>query len=266
MENLAELAAHLDALRTQTALGEPYVMRRAGTVSLHLDGCSVQSKMRQDDPDELVLGYTQTMMGFLIFNSNPEKIAMIGLGGGSLAKYCYRFLPNARISVIENNAKVVALREHFSIPPDDHRFDVVLRDGAEFVRRSTNQYDVLLLDGFDGTGQPGRLCSQAFYDDCFAVLSPDGILTVNLLGTNATNRDCIARIKQSFGGAVTVVNAQESTNTIVFACKGGLLDLPDYVLLGRLRGLACDHTVKLGTTVQRILSKRRLRVAAGLTT
>lgn len=264
MENLAEFAAHIDALRTQTALGEPYVMRRAGTVSLHLDGCSVQSKMRQNDPDELVLGYTQTMMGFLIFNSHPEKIAMIGLGGGSLAKYCYRFLPNSSISVIENNAKVVALREHFFIPPNDHRFQVILRDGADFVRRSTNQYDVLLVDGFDDTGQPGSLCSQMFYDDCFTALSPDGILTVNLLGTKISNGHCIARIKQSFQGAVTVVNAHESSNTIVFGCKGRLLDLPDYVLLGRLRGLACDHTVKLGTTVQRILQKRRLRAATGL--
>ena len=262
MESLAELAAHVDALGSQTAQGEPYAMRRGGTVALHLDGCCVQSKMRLSDPNQLVLGHTQTMMGFLIFNSTPERIAMIDLGGGSLAKYCYRFLPNSSISVIENNAKVVALREHFFIPADDHRFHVTLRDGAEFVRRSTNQYDVLLVDGFDGTGQPEVLCSQAFYDDCFNALCPDGILTVNLPGTNAANRDCIARIKQSFQGAVTVVNAHESTNAIVFGCKGGLLDLPDYVLLGRLRGLACDQTVDLATTVQRILLNRRLRVAA----
>ncbi len=264
MDSLAELAAHFEALRAKTALGEPYVLRRAETVSLHLDLEAVQSQMCLNAPDELVLGYTQTMMGFLLFNSAPEKIAMIGLGGGSLAKYCYRFLPGSTICAIENDAQVVALRELFFIPPDDHRFRVILRDGAEFVKYSSNQYDVLLVDGFDRSGQPASLCSQAFYDDCFTALAPDGILAVNLLGTNTTNQDCMARIRHRFGDAVTIVDAHDSSNKIVFACKGKLLDLPDYVLLGRLRSLACDHTVKLVSTVQRILQQRRLRIAARL--
>lgn len=264
MENLYELAAQLDAIRARTSLGEPFIGQSAETMSLHLDGSTIQSKMRRDVPDELVLGYTQTMMGFLVFNAEPEKIAMIGLGGGSLAKYCYRHLPNSSITVAENDAQVLALRDHFFVPPNDQRFQAILADGAEFVKRSTCQYDVLLVDGFDRTGQPASLCTQAFYDDCFTALSPDGIMAVNLLGTNASNHDCIARIKHRFRDAVTVVNANESTNKIVFACKGGMLDLPDYVLLGRLRGLACDHTVKLASTVQRILRERRLHFAAGL--
>lgn len=264
MDNLYDLAAHFETLRAGTALGEPLVLQQAEAISLHLDSCTIQSRMRRDLPDELVLGYTQTMMGFLIFNSAPETMAMIGLGGGSLAKYCHRYLPNANITVIENDARVLALREQFFIPPDQERFQVLMGDGAGHVKGSTNQYDVLLVDGFDRAGQPASLCTQDFYDDCFGALSPDGVMVVNLLGTNTTNRDCIARIKHSFCDAVTVVNANDSTNKIVFACKGGGLDLPDYVLLGRLRGLACDHTVKLGSTVQRILLQRRLRRVAGL--
>lgn len=266
MENLTELAEQFVTLHAKTSQGEPFVFQRAGEISLHLDACSIQSKMRLDAPDELVLGYTQTMMGFLIFNSEPGKIAMIGLGGGSLAKYCHRYLPNSHISVIENDAQVLALRESFLIPPNDRRFQVTLRDGSEFVKHSTNQFDILLVDGFDRTGQPASLCTQIFYDDCFAALASDGIMAVNLLGTNAANTDCIARIQRSFRGAAIIVNANESTNIIVFACKGETLDLPDYVLLGRLRGLACDHTVRLGSTVQRILLQRRLRSTTGLAT
>lgn len=261
MDNLYHLAAQ--ALQSGTALAEPFVSQQAQTMSLHLDSTAIQSTMRRDAPDELVVGYTQTMMGFLVFHSEPASIGMIGLGGGSLAKYCYRYLPKSTITVIENDAQVLALREQFFVPPDEQRFQVILGDGAEFVKKASCQYQVLLVDGFDRTGQPASLCTQAFYDDCFTALSADGILVVNLLGTNTTNQDCIGRIKRRFRDAVTVVNASASTNQIVFACKGDMLDLPDYVLLGRLRGLDCDHTVKLAPTVQRILQHRRLRFATG---
>jgi spermidine synthase len=38
-------------------------------------------------------------MAFLLFNSRPDNVAMIGLGGGSLAKFCHRHLPASRIQV-----------------------------------------------------------------------------------------------------------------------------------------------------------------------
>ena len=37
------------------------------------------------------------MMGFLLFKPQPRSIGMIGLGGGSLAKFCYRYLSRTRI-------------------------------------------------------------------------------------------------------------------------------------------------------------------------
>ena len=56
-----------------------------------IDG-SVQSEMRIDDPDALVNEYTRKMMGFLLFCPEPRRVLMIGLGGGSLVKFCSRHL------------------------------------------------------------------------------------------------------------------------------------------------------------------------------
>src|SRR5690606_38116351 len=57
---------------------------------------SVQSSMRLDDPDALACEYTRRMMSFLLFVPDPREIVMIGLGGGSLAKFCYKNVPSAR--------------------------------------------------------------------------------------------------------------------------------------------------------------------------
>ena len=83
---------------------------------MHFTSLATQSAMLFSDPDALIAQYTRKMMSFLLFNPNPEHIVMIGLGGGSLAKFCYRHLPRSQITVVEINADVIALREEFCIP------------------------------------------------------------------------------------------------------------------------------------------------------
>jgi spermidine synthase len=83
-----------------------------------------------DEPDTLVSAYTRKMMGFLLFRKRPRGVVMIGLGGGSLVKFCHRHLPSTRMTVVEINARVIALRSHFQIPPDDSRLRVINEDGS----------------------------------------------------------------------------------------------------------------------------------------
>ena len=94
----------------------------------------VQSRMDLRTPDALLLEYTRVMMVFLLHQPAPRSIAMVGLGGGSLAKFCHRHLPLSCITVVEISLDVIALREAFAIPPDSERFSVLHGDAAEFFR------------------------------------------------------------------------------------------------------------------------------------
>ncbi|HSI48779.1 MAG TPA: fused MFS/spermidine synthase [Ideonella sp.] len=202
---------------------KPFVYETPEGKALHFTISEIQSRMQTQRPDALDLDYTRTMMAVLLFNSAPENLAMIGLGGGSLAKFCHRHLPNTRIKVVEINPHVIALRDEFGIPPDDDRFKVRRGDGAAYVRAAPYRVDVLMVDGFDNEGQPPDLCSQRFYDDCHDALQPDGILVVNLHAWNEGYEVCIDRINRSFRNEVLVVDARNCSNGIVFACKGALL-------------------------------------------
>jgi spermidine synthase len=160
-------------------------------------------------------------MGFLLFDPAPRHIGMIGLGGGSMQKYCYRHLPNSRISVAEISPEVIALRDRFCIPNDDHRFTVSCEDGADFVKRHQGEFDVLIVDGFDIGGQPPELCSPDFYNDCWTALTPEGILAVNVC--EARDSILISRMKRIFRQGVLVVGGDTGANTVAFAAKGGAL-------------------------------------------
>ncbi len=80
------------------------------TKALHFAVEEVQSRMDVREPHTLNLQYTRSMMGFMLFDAAPAYIGMIGLGGGSLAKFCYRYLPTSSICVAEINPYVIALR------------------------------------------------------------------------------------------------------------------------------------------------------------
>jgi spermidine synthase len=201
--------------------------------------------MLASDPDFLVLSYTRTMMAFMLFNSEPKRIAVIELGGGSMPKWCYRQLPDAHITVIEINPKVVALRDQFYIPVDDDRFRVICGDGADYIVQTSESLEVLLVDGFDIHGQPPQLCSQEFYDDCYRALALDGVLLVNLCGLE--DRRSIERIRRSFEDRVLVVIPEDGENKIVFAIKGERLwirDEPTSELVDKLRSRHAPYLIK----------------------
>lgn len=163
----------------------PFVRETLRHKSLHFSSSETQSLMLKAFPFSLAEEYTRAMTGFLVFQPRPRRIAMIGLGGGSLAKFCYRELPDARIDVVEINPHVVALRDEFHVPPDDARFRVVPGDGADFVKRARRRYDVLLVDAYTRDGVPPNLSTPAFLDDCRRALRDGGVLVMNLSGARA---------------------------------------------------------------------------------
>ncbi len=209
---------------------KPYLSELNGILSLQFDEWSTQSEMSIDDTDELVIPYTRAIMSFLLLKPSPRHVAMIGLGGGSVAKYCYRYLPDAEITAIEISPDVIALRNEFAIPSDDARFRVVLGDGAGWVAETGSRPDVLIVDGFDADGLPAQLCSQPFYDNCHAALADNGILVVNIWKGYPRYDEYIARINNSFAGNKVIMDTGDDLNNIVLAVKNGTFPpSPSYI-------------------------------------
>ena len=210
-------------------LRKPRVRVRGNTVELQFARGVSQSQMVTRDPHRLLIDYTRTMLGALIFVPNPRVVGMLGLGGGSQAKYCYRHLPHARIEVVENNPHVVALRRRFRVPQDDARFQVYLDDGARFLHERPGRYDLLLVDGYDETGIPAALSTQGFYDDCRACLAPGGAMAINLYCAEAAAH--VAMLQRAFGeSGVLVMDEPRQSNRVAFAWTGAVSQPGDLAL------------------------------------
>lgn len=192
----------------------PFVVEHGDTLSLHFDVWQVQSTLRRGDPS-LQLEYTRLMMEFRARVPAPRRIAMIGLGGGAIARYCRHVLPDADFTAVERSPAVIALRDRFEVPPDGPRFRVVEADGAEWVRAVDAPFDVILVDAFDALGQPPDLCTPAFYADCQRALVEGGVLVVNLLAMQTRYGRYVRAIHGVFGD-VEVTQTSDRANKIVF--------------------------------------------------
>jgi spermidine synthase len=195
----------------------PFILDTAGMRHLYFDLEAVQSSMRLDEPDVLVTAYVKKMMAFLLFNRAPRHILMIGLGGGSLVKFCHRHLPNTRLTVVEIDPDIVALRESFYIPPDDERLQVIVGDGADFVRRGEWMADILLIDAFDRTGVAPSLASTDFYAQAFRCLTPNGVLVMNLAGERGRYIAHLEKLRETCPGPVLLVPVLDDGNLLIFA-------------------------------------------------
>ena len=223
-----------------------------GVRTLHVGGEAIQSAMRLDDPWALALDYTRCMMAFLLFHPEPRRALMIGLGGGSLAKFFHRNLRKTSVRVVELDTKVVAAaRQHFSLPPDDERLVVEIGDGAEAL--SPECCDLLVLDAFEDELHVPRLASRDFYDGAFLALTEPGVLVVNYMNDDPKFDATLERLERAFGGAVLALPALYDPNILVFALKG----VPARVEWRALRKRAEGLEARLGLPFTRYVSRLR---------
>ena len=199
---------------------QPVVSESLSSKTLFFATGDVQSEMDLMQPDALQLEYTRIMMGFLLHQPQPRRIAMLGLGGGSLAKFCYRHLPDADITVVEINPHVIARRSDFLVPADDQRFRVVLGDAADFVQQSAQPFEILLADAYDLYGLPERLGTAEFYGHCYQRLQPGGVFVANLHGCNPQCADYIDRMRAQFEDSLLVVNDPDGSNRVAISVRG----------------------------------------------
>jgi len=195
-----------------------------GVRYLHLGSEWVQGSMKIAKPYEIDLEYVQRMMAWLLFmepNSIASRHAMqLGLGSGALTKFCNKKL-GLQTTAIELNPQVVAAcRLWFKLPKDSSTLSVILADAQEVVSHDhwRGQIDALQVDLYDQEAAAPVLDSEDFYKGCQSLLTPEGVMTVNLFGKNSQFEVSLDKIKTAFPkGLVWCFKPTKEGNTVVLA-------------------------------------------------
>lgn len=191
---------------------------------LHLGSEWIQGSMLVDAPTVLVHEYIQRMMAWMLFvdplTLSKRRALQLGLGAGSLTKFCHKEL-KMRTTAIELNPQVLhACRGWFKLPADNTRMQVVLADAAEEIKKPhwLDAVDALQVDLYDEEAAAPVLDSADFYADCRATLTEEGCMTVNLFGRSSSFDKSVAKISSAFGAdAVWAFKSTREGNTVVLA-------------------------------------------------
>lgn len=203
------------------------IVDKDGERALHFGSESRQSSMLLADPNRLNSLYARAMMAGLLFNQQPRNVLMIGLGGGTIAKFLLHQFAECRIKAVEYRSSVVKVaRSHFGLPLEP-RLKIKVGCGAQHVRAESQEhselYDVILIDAYDHEGMAAEVSSEIFFDHCHQLLTAQGLLIINLW---ATDKDLFQQVSwylsRVFAERVVFLPVRNRGNSIGFAFANGM--------------------------------------------
>ena len=109
-----------------------------------------------------------------------NKVLILGLGGGSIAKLVAKTWPEAEITGVEIDEVMIELGEkHLGLK--DANVKTVIEDAEAFVAQSREKYDLILVDTYVGYNFPKKFEEETFLKAVNKLLTPEGIAVFNRL-------------------------------------------------------------------------------------
>lgn len=117
----------------------------------------------------------------LIAHGKVKRVLIIGGGDGGMLREVCKHSSVEHITQVEIDNQVVEmckeyLPNHSAGAYDDPRVNVVIDDGANFVRECEDHFDVIISDSTDPIGPGDVLFTSDFYENCKKCLTSGGIL------------------------------------------------------------------------------------------
>ncbi len=117
----------------------------------------------------------------LLAHGAVKRVLIIGGGDGGMLREVCKHASVEHITQVEIDDQVVEmckefLPNHSAGAYDDPRVNIVIDDGANFVRECQDRFDVIISDSTDPIGPGDVLFTTDFYEDCKNCLTEGGVL------------------------------------------------------------------------------------------
>ena len=161
-----------------------FIEDEAGLKALRFDGDgdAIQSLIDPQRPERLVMRNLQYLMSLLLFIPPPERILLLGVGGGALLQFLRHHYPGAHVTGVEIDADLLQrAQEELGLPPADKRLHYCIADAAEFIHSDRGRYDLIVTDIFNGPQSPDWVLQADFLQAVQQRLTEQGGAGWNLL-------------------------------------------------------------------------------------
>ncbi len=141
-----------------------------------------QSALDREYPRRTVFAYADYLHLPVIFVPKPNRVMLVGLGGGTVPGRYVADYPGVVMEVAEIDPQVVATAaRYFDVRAGD-RLKIASRDGRLHLRQSRGGYDIILTDAYLIDTIPFHLATREFFALARSRLAHGGVVASNIIG------------------------------------------------------------------------------------
>src|SRR5262245_5119995 len=200
------------------------VVDQGGLRTLSFDGSS-ETRMSLANPLHGHFEYTEYFHMPHIWNRDLKRVLMAGLGGGSTQRMYQHDYTNVMVDTVELDPTVVTVAKQFFGVLETPKHKIHTEDGRVFLRRSTNNYDAIIMDAYTagryGSSIPAHLTTREFFALAKGRLTTNGVLAYNVIGQlqgwRANVVAALYRTMKEVFPEVYLFPARETQNVVLIA-------------------------------------------------
>ena len=202
------------------------VIDEGGLRTLSFNG-SQETRMYREVPLQGHFEYTEYFHMPWLWNTNLKRALMIGLGGGSTQRAYQHYYTNVVVDTVELDPAVVKVAKEFFQVKESPTHHIQTNDGRIFLRRSTNTYDVIIMDAYAttryGSSVPVHLTTEEFFTLVRNHLTTNGVLAYNIIGqVQGWNESFVSSMYRTMHWVfpqVYLFPAEDSMNVVLIATR-----------------------------------------------
>lgn len=169
-----------------------FVYQRGSVVTLQFGRkppVHMQSQVNLNNLRKHMLEYTMLAFCGLLYKSQPQRMLVLGLGGGVIPREMHHYFPEIEIHVVEIDPEIPMIAKRFFGFREDEKLRVHIADGRMFIKKQLRRepvpkYDLVILDAFNSDYIPFHLMTKEFLEQVKGVLAEDGVVVANVFYSN----------------------------------------------------------------------------------
>ncbi len=130
-----------------------------------------------------------------------DSILVLGVAGGSVIKTLVEEIKfTGKITGVEIDQNIVDIANKYFKLNEIPNLEIIIDDAFEFVLKTKDQYDLIIIDIFQDTAMPNFLFEDFFINRINALLNTNGFILFNTMVINKKDEERNLVYKNKFGG------------------------------------------------------------------
>lgn len=153
-----------------------------------------------------------------------EHILVLGVAGGSVIKTLTEEIKfKGRITGVEIDPEIIKIANSYFNLDKISNLEIVIDDAFEFVLKTKNKYDLIIIDIFQDTTMPNFLFEEFFQNRTCFLLKDKGIILFNTMclsdKDNLRNKKYLENVNTELYIARTIPRVEEHNELIILEKK-----------------------------------------------